>query len=120
VNLTLPYPPSANDYWHITRRGFVHVSPKARSYKARVGLAVRLAMQQRKQARVEGPVAVTVKVFRPRRVGDLDNTLKVLLDAMKGHAFEDDKQVVRILAERFDDANEPRVEVEVQPMETAE
>lgn len=48
---------------------------------------------------------------------DLDNCLKVTLDALKGIVFEDDSQVYRILAERGDpDPTGSRLEVEVMPL----
>lgn len=63
-----------------------------------------------------GPVDVTVHVFRPRKAGDLDNALKVLLDALSGIAYVDDDQVVSLHAFRHDDKERPRVEVEVEPV----
>jgi Holliday junction resolvase RusA-like endonuclease len=65
--------------------------------------------------KIVGPVSVSLRVFRPRKIGDLDNLLKVLLDSLKGYAFEDDKQVVEIQAVRFDDKENPRVEVGIRP-----
>ena len=52
-----------------------------------------------------------VKVYRPRRVGDLDNRIKCLQDAMEGFAYDDDKQISSIFATRHDDKENPRVEV---------
>lgn len=110
----LPYPPSANAYWRSVR-GRVLVSAEARAYKQKVQL---LAKKQRGHvlwdALTAGPVAVTISVYRPRKIGDLDNTLKVLLDALKGVAFEDDSQVVELIATRSDDAANPRVVVTVE------
>lgn len=114
MKLVLPYPPSANRYWRSDRGRAPHRSEEAKAYKLAVGMVV---TQQGTQA-IEvhrGPVAVTVAVYRPRKSGDLDNRLKVLLDALKGIAFEDDEQVVRIEATRHDDKANPRVEVEVVP-----
>ncbi len=62
---------------------------------------------------VTGPVELSVRVYRPAKRGDLDNSLKVLLDALKGVAYVDDKQVKKIVAEQFDDPSNPRVEIEV-------
>ena len=108
MNLVLPYPPSANDYWR-TVKGRVYVTDRARAYKD----AVALYLNTQRIARFEHDVAVSMKVYRPRRIGDLDNTLKVLLDAIKGRVFRDDSQVTLINAERLDDATNPRVELTV-------
>lgn len=111
VRLTLKMPPSANRYWR-TGGGRVYVSDEALDYKLNVGLAALL--QQGVREPFKGEVAVTVHVYRKQRSGDLDNRLKVLLDALKDVAFEDDKQVVEIHAFRFEDKANPRVVVEIR------
>jgi Holliday junction resolvase RusA-like endonuclease len=63
----------------------------------------------------EGEVALLITVFRPRKTGDLDNHLKVLLDSLNGVAYKDDKQVAEIFISRFEDKENPRVEVRVMP-----
>lgn len=106
--LTLPYPPSANRYWR-SARGRVFVSTEAKEFKARVQ---QLALVER-VAMLTGPVKVLLEVYRPAKRGDLDNTLKVLLDSLNGIAYKDDSQIVEITARRFDDKANPRVEVTV-------
>ena len=90
-------------------------SEEARQYQA---IARRLAVVQlgreRALKRFSGEVAVTINVYRPAKRGDLDNALKVVLDCLNGIAFDDDDQIVRIVAERFDDKSNPRVEIEVR------
>ena len=61
-------------------------------------------------------MVASVVVYRARRAGDLDNSLKVLLDALNGIAFEDDSQVVEIHARREEDPANPRVEVQIEPL----
>jgi crossover junction endodeoxyribonuclease RusA len=109
MKLQLPYPPSSNRYWR-NWRGRMVISTAARAYKRNVKLI------HIKQKPFESDVRVLVSVYRPRRMGDLDNSLKVLLDALKGIAFVDDKQVASLHAFRFDDKKRPRVEVLVEAM----
>lgn len=115
MRLVLPYPPSANRYWRSFRNRVV-VSDEARAYKARVAAEcrVQLGTLATFQEPFHGPVAVVVHVYRPRKRGDLDNTLKVLLDALKGIAFVDDDQVVDLHAIRGDSKGNPRAEVEIR------
>ena len=108
TDLVLPYPPSSNRYWRVWK-GHAVKSDEARAYQKRVQLQ---CLAERIKPFVDS-VEVTVRVYRPAKRGYLDNSLKVLLDALKGHAYLDDKQVRRIVAEQFDDASNPRAEVSV-------
>lgn len=107
---TLPYPPSANRYWR-NFRGRMVVSSEARQYKNAVRL---LAKSKGFSKPYECSVSVSMEVFRPRRIGDLDNTIKVTLDALQGIAYVDDSQVTAIHAHRNDDKENPRVVVTVK------
>lgn len=51
--------------------------------------------------------------YRPAKRGDLDNRIKILLDALEGIAFENDSQIIEIHARRFDDKLNPRVSIVV-------
>jgi crossover junction endodeoxyribonuclease RusA len=110
MKCTLPYPPTANLYWRHAR-GRTFLSADAKAFKLAVGLKMRAARAEP----IAGPVRLAVSVYRPRKAGDLDNTLKVLCDALNGYAWNDDKQIVEIHARRFDDKDNPRVEVDVEP-----
>ena len=101
ITLTLPVPPSANRYWIHTGRGVV-TSPEAKAYKQAVRLLVPEQM-------IVGDVAVNVSVYRARKSGDLDNYLKVMLDALQGVLYANDNQITEIHAFRYDDADNPRV-----------
>lgn len=111
MNLTLPYPPSANRYWR-QWQGRMVVSSEARQYKETVGWLVKADTSDW----LTGPVALTIKVYRPQKRGDLDNCLKILLDSLKGVLFADDDQVVEIHAYRGDDKANPRVEMKVSEL----
>ena len=47
------------------------------------------------------------------RGGDLDNRLKVILDALEGIVYENDKQVVKITAEKVLNAGMDKAKIEV-------
>lgn len=109
IKLTLPYPPSANRYWR-NFNGRMVTSDEARAYKSEV---MYTCLQQDIEM-LEGDISLTVKVYRPRKSGDLDNRLKVSLDSLNGIAYRDDSQIVELHAYRYDDKTDPRVEIEIE------
>ena len=63
---------------------------------------------------LDGDLSVTFRVFRPKKIGDLDNRLKISQDALKGICFADDKQIIEFHAFRFDDKANPRIEIDLK------
>jgi crossover junction endodeoxyribonuclease RusA len=142
LTITLPYPPSANRYWRsrvIAVPGkppivSTYVSPEAKTYKSEVQWLCRAAGIR---APLAGRIAIAYTLYpkrpqdyktRQRKLGDawqdtvqcidLDNAQKVLLDALKGVAFDDDVWVRKILAERAEPDGEDRLVVTITPIET--
>ena len=111
-SIVLPVPPSANRYWR-HYAGRTVVSAGARAYKAGVALVAQHAGMRP----FAGPVAVYLHVYRARKAGDLDNSAKVLLDALQGVAYNDDAQIVELHLYRHDDKANPRVEVEIRTVQ---
>ena len=109
LELTLPYPPSANRYWRHFQ-GRTVVSQEAKDYRDEVAWLM-LAKGAQPYA---GPIRVTLRVYRPRKARDLDNCLKVTLDAMQGGAYLSDAQIVELHALRYEDKHRPRIEVKIE------
>lgn len=106
--LKLPYPPSANRYWR-HNRGIIHRSSEAKAFMDRAAILARAAGMPM----LRGDVRIVLDVYRPARRGDLDNSLKVLIDSLRGICYADDKQIIAIEARRHDDPTDPRVMVQV-------
>jgi crossover junction endodeoxyribonuclease RusA len=113
VSVTLPYPPSTN---HLYRRlrGQLALTPEAREFRHHARLICASVVDRP----ISDPVAVYLRIYRPRRVGDLDNLLKAVLDACNGVIWVDDALVTGIHAQRFEDATNPRVELTAIPAPT--
>jgi crossover junction endodeoxyribonuclease RusA len=111
MKITLDYPVSANRYWR-HNQGRIHRSAEAMAYIQSVGWLCATAGI----VPLDGDVSVTLRIFRPAKRGDLDNLLKVLLDALQGHAYHNDSQVGMLHAVRLDDKTNPRVEVEISQL----
>lgn len=111
IALLLPEPPSSNAYWRIARN---------RMYRTKVATDYKGVVESLcffgKVRPFPGSVDVDVHWYRAKRRGDLDNRMKVLLDALKDHAFGDDVFVRRLTAEACDDQpRRARVEVVITP-----
>jgi crossover junction endodeoxyribonuclease RusA len=92
------------------------VSDEAKAYKEECGWRAKLAGVREPMM---GPVEVRFRLVPANRVCmDLDNALKVSIDALKGIVFADDSQVYRLVAERADPDPQggARLEVEVLPL----
>lgn len=99
--MILPYPISANRYWRNVKGRMVR-SQEAKEYKITAGWIaksvgvkcttnnVRVYIELHPKAKVNGEASET-------RL-DLDNVLKVCIDALNGIAYVDDKQVIEIYA----------------------
>lgn len=139
ITLTLPYPLSANRYWRPVKLG-AHISivptKEAKAFRADI---VARCRAQGVVAPIAGRVHVDVKLYpkrpldwqkRMRQAGaawddtvmciDIDNANKVLLDALKDVAIEDDKWVRRLTAERMEPDGEARVIVTITAIPTAQ
>lgn len=139
ITVTLPPPVSANVYWRtrvVKNMAMTYVSAEAKAFKAQVLALLRAAGVTEP---FPGRVAVALKMYphrpldwqkRQKKLGaawddgvrsiDLDNSIKVTLDAMKGVAFVDDVWVRQIAAERMEPDGEARVVVTITAMATAQ
>lgn len=135
TTLVLPPALSANRYWRPVKIGqHITIVPttEAKAYRRTVALSAKAAGVEP----IPGRVALTVRMYpgRPQdwarraakdpdgwddgvRSIDLDNALKVLLDALKNIAFDDDAWVRKIDAERMEpDEHGARVVVTIAPI----
>ena len=101
VELALPWPPSTNRLWRCPTSGKLRgrhlLSTEARRYKDNA----RHALEAQDVEPLPGHVAVDMVAHPPdRRRRDLDNIIKIILDSLKGRAFGDDSNVVRLSIER--------------------
>jgi crossover junction endodeoxyribonuclease RusA len=112
MNIVLPFPPSANRYYR-NFRGRVVKSKAALDYQRAVGCLATGDASNGFPTLLTGAVGLQLNFYRPQRRGDLDNRLKVLVDALQGILYSDDKQIVELHAYLHDDKISPRVEITI-------
>ena len=113
IRVELPWPPSVNHYFSVVR-GRPILSKEVHRYRHVVRTILRTASAKP----VLGPLVVEIDAFPPdRRRRDIDNILKILLDALQhGNAFYDDSQIVDLRARKLDQADGGKVIVNIQEM----
>lgn len=105
-------PPKTAAYERLIAECYKESFPSAEAYQGAVQVAIHAfyavpkswAKEKRKQA-LAGMIPVLVR-------SDIDNVCKLVMDALNGIAWVDDKQVVWLQADKQYGA-EPRVEVEI-------
>ena len=96
----LPYPPSLNAYRRVDRRGFTYQTKAALQYKLAVHEIVgNNTTDENVQLSIKLLPKLTRTGIASKVCLDLDNCLKVALDALQGCLYDNDNQVKRILLE---------------------
>ena len=118
ISLTLPMPPSANAYWRsicINGQPRVLTSKAARLYKKDVTSSV-VAQVNGFPEMLEGDLHFDAVYYLNR--GDGHNRDKVLMDALEGLAYENDRQIVKWTGRKVKVKRaEQRVRVVIQGVE---
>lgn len=112
--IIIPGRPMPKDRPRFTKSGKTYrayTAEQTRQFEKYVGY---IALDVFRGRPLTGEVAMDIKLyFKDRRLPDIDNCLKSLLDGLQGNAYENDRQVKRVSVERFQDKNE-RAEIEIE------
>ena len=94
--LTLNYPPSVNHYW-LSHGKYRYLSPKARSFRQHVMESIPHGWEPFTER-----LQLLVELFPPdRRVRDIDNTNKGLMDSLEhAGAYMNDNQIDKLIVVR--------------------
>lgn len=92
VILHLPWPPTVNSYYKITRHGQRYLDKKVRAFRDVVAESVH---EQMPGVTLDESIFMEVYLFPPdRRKRDLDNYMKGLLDALTNAGLWDDDSLI--------------------------
>jgi len=91
-----------------------YITDKGRVYKEKAGWTAAALIGS--TGLLQGPLRVTIRAYRPRAIGDVDNIIKALLDSCNKTLWTDDRQIKHLEIDVYDDKDRPRVEMEVGPL----
>ncbi|MCX8597590.1 MULTISPECIES: RusA family crossover junction endodeoxyribonuclease [unclassified Gilliamella] len=115
IHLTLPYPPSVNNYWRMSHGRF-YIDQKGVDFRNAVQSIV---LQARANNKVRGRLKAEIFAIMPdRRVRDLDNLNKAILDSLTySQVIEDDKHIddLRIVRAGYE-KNNGRIEIYISEL----
>lgn len=102
----------------ISRRGFAYYGKTYEKFRREAKAALG-AMRKPKGCPLSGALLVKIRFFcrtpkkpsNPWPLGDIDNHVKSILDALNGWAWDDDTQIMWLEAEKCY-SKEPRIEIE--------
>lgn len=95
---------------------------------------VKICYQEQCNKKLEGPVKATINIYhqipksytkkrvqaikigleKPLKKPDIDNIVKIILDALNGVAYQDDTQVVNLMANKHYTEEFEKVEIELE------
>lgn len=102
-------PSKSNGY--LIAKDRLYKSPTLRAYEDRFYMQC----HKYRNKNIEGYFEFHLKVFYPSMRSDLDNSLKVILDSLqKIKAIKNDNKAVKIVAEKFIDKSNPRIEFSIK------
>jgi len=115
MRLTLPIPPSVNHLYARNRYGGLYLTDAANTWKTAAGW---LAKEWWKKEPTAKQVILNIWIYwNDKRRHDADNIQKLLLDALTGIVWVDDRQVMpRVMGLEVDKGN-GRIEIEAEVLE---
>lgn len=111
TRMELPWPPSINHYFRRSPHGGCYISAEGKTYTQIVAALIR----RDRIKSIDGPVAFKCRLHPPnKRRRDLDNSLKVLIDAIaKAGVLGDDYQIKHIEATMLEPVDGGHATVEI-------
>ena len=108
-------PSKSNSYKVITLNGHGNLAKQAilENYEK----SFYLQCNQYRNKMINGLFELHLNVFYENQRPDLDNCMKIVLDCLQScKAIKNDRNCVKIIAEKFIDKTDPRIEFEIFPI----
>lgn len=112
-SLTVPLPPPLNSMYrpNFRSRG-VRKTVECERWETEVQWLAKVAKADSICIKKPQPVEMQLRIFY-KTERDIDSSSKALLDCLQGIVYDDDKQIIRLVIEKYKDNSSPRVEIHV-------
>lgn len=114
IKIVLPFPPGTNNLFDtfIDWKNRKQRRVPSKRYVLWRKEAEKVLLKTKKMI-LRGQIGIRFKIYRPRRSGDWDGFVKAPQDFLQGWFYIDDNQIIDARVLRYDDAENPRVEIEI-------
>lgn len=99
-------PTKTKDYESLVQQYFLLKYPKFKPFEGRVQVDINAFFEVPKSAKKSEKELMLQNKINPTKKPDIDNIVKIILDAMNGVAFKDDIQITRLNVEKTYAADE--------------
>jgi crossover junction endodeoxyribonuclease RusA len=103
-------PPSINATYKTNRKGGFYKSQEAKDWTEACQWEVR---KHYKHSPLTSQIYLGID-FMQKMNRDIDNGLKLIIDALQGLVYDNDRQVVHLNVRKFEEKENPRVEIQVE------
>lgn len=101
--------PSKSNGYKITRTGHFYKSSKLVEYEKKFFMQCKSRGEM-----IEAYFEIRIKAFFPTMANDLDGIFKIILDCLQScKVIKNDNRAAKIVAEKFLDKKNPRVEIQI-------
>ena len=106
-------PTTTKDYEYLVEQYFLLKYPKFKPLEGRLAVNIKAIFSIPKSTKKADKDKMLENTISPTKKPDIDNIVKIILDAMNKFAFKDDTQITKLSVEKVY-GNEEKVEVTIE------
>ena len=106
-------PTTTKDYEYLVEQYFLLKYPKFKPLEGRVEVNIKAVFSIPKSTKKQDTEKMLENIISPTKKPDIDNIVKIILDAMNKFAFKDDIQITKLCVEKIY-GTEEKVEITIE------
>ena len=106
-------PTTTKDYEYLVEQYFLLKYPKFKPLEGRVSVDIKATFNIPKSTKKQDKEKMLENSISPTKKPDIDNIVKIILDAMNKFAFKDDTQITKLTVEKIY-GTEEKVEITIE------